>query len=84
MNVTEAKDVQRLLAWLLGEDVPDDVVKHRVFHLAERARMALSTGPTGAEVTALWRHRRPVIIHDTTDTPAPELKVVRVKGTPDA
>lgn len=85
MNITESTDVQLLLAWILGtHDIADDVAKHRAFHLAERARSTLGAGPTGAEVAALWRQRRPIVIRDTTDAPAPELRAVDVGEVPDA
>lgn len=77
MNITEAKDLQVLLAWILGtEEIADSVVSHRASHLAERAHQALSTGPTGVEIRTAWRTRRPVVIHDALDVPAPALRVV--------
>ncbi|PZG49864.1 hypothetical protein C1I98_11150 [Spongiactinospora gelatinilytica] len=64
MNVTEARDVQRLLAWILGGDVADEVAAYAAGRLAARAHDRLGAGPAEAVVRAEWTQRRPMVVRD--------------------
>ncbi|MEV8636550.1 hypothetical protein AB0395_33375 [Streptosporangium sp. NPDC051023] len=70
MTVTEARDLIRLLSWILGapvldeEPVPDAEAMEAAAVLADQARQALGAGPDGRDVRALWCQVQPVVTVD--------------------
>ncbi|MEV4093824.1 hypothetical protein [Streptosporangium saharense] len=69
MTRTEARDLLRLLSWLLGvpldeEPVPDAEAMEAAVVLADQAHRALGGGPDGQGVRALWCQVQPVVTVD--------------------
>ncbi|MEU1736488.1 hypothetical protein [Streptosporangium sp. NPDC020145] len=70
MNTAEARDLLRLLSWLLGapvldeEPVNDAEAMEAAALLADQAHQALGSGPDGQGVRALWCQVQPIVTVD--------------------
>ncbi|RBQ21558.1 hypothetical protein DP939_02280 [Spongiactinospora rosea] len=62
--MSEARDVQRVLAWILGGEVTDEVAMCAAGRLAARAHDRLGAGPAEAALRAEWTRRRPMVVRD--------------------